>query len=169
MFRGWVGACQVHSSAWHWVKTFCALSPAPGSLPLELTRWWIPSLQERGYGTKVQAHSIRVPRRQIFPGHVSRAQMVRPWNWGPSWGSDLWTVCHNVFACYQSSFQKNAGAFWSVPFGATQLWPTLWLSASVTSGENNWNAPLIPWWSRVSRCTLWGFSGGAIGIHFLMI
>lgn len=168
MFRGWVGACQVHSSPWHLVETFCALSPDPSSLPLELTCWLIPSLRDRGHWTRVRAHGVCVRRRQIFPGNISRAQMVGLWNQWPSWGSDLWRVCHNIFGCYQS-FQKMAGALWSVPLGATQLWRALWLSASITSGENNWNAPLIPWWSRVSRCTLWGFSGGATGIHFLMI
>lgn len=45
--------------------------------------------------------------------------------------------------------QKNAGAFWSLPLGAVQLWPPRCLSAYITSGENNLNAPLIPWWSRV--------------------
>lgn len=59
------------------------------------------------------------------------------------------TICPNFFGYYQSSFQKNAGAFWSLPLGAMQLWPPLCLSAYITSGENNLNAPLIPWWSRV--------------------
>ena len=72
------------------------------------------------------------------------------WDLKP-WRSDVGTICHNIFACYQSSFQKNAGAFWSLPLGAMQLWPPLWLSAYVTSGENNLNAPLIPGWSRVAE------------------
>lgn len=45
--------------------------------------------------------------------------------------------------------EKNAGAFWSFPLGATQLWPPQGLSAYITSGENSLNAPLIPRWSRV--------------------
>lgn len=65
MFRGWVGACQVHSSPWHLEETFCALSPDPSSLPLGFTRWLIPSLQDRGHWTRVHAHSVRVPRRPI--------------------------------------------------------------------------------------------------------
>lgn len=72
------------------------------------------------------------------------------WDLRPSWRSDVRTICHNIFACYQSSFQKNARAFWSLPLGAMQLWPPLWLSAYITSGENNLNAPLIPGWSRVA-------------------
>lgn len=113
--------------------------------------------------------NLHLTRWQISPGHISRSHWWVSWNLRPSWSWDasfeylpqlLWMLsvllsdkCRGIL---RLAIRGHAALTSTVPQCVYNLW------------REQFKCTINPL-MVTSRCILWGLSGRAIGIHFLMI
>lgn len=140
-------------------------------IPVPLLQWvWgvLPSLRGRIHWTKVHAHRLHQARGQNPLQTSLETGWSVTWDLRPSWSSDVWTICHSLLGCYPSFPSDKCRGVWEFAIGCLA-------GLASTGAQCVYNL----WWEQfqctinplmvTSSCTLWGFSGRATGIHFLVI